>query len=242
MRLHEADHSVANGSDVLRSYVYCRYKAYLKLSSQIGVRSTYELALTELRAESKKGAVGKLEALASTIPSSIELTFQALRLGHRAIIDGSLNVDGLSIRIDGLRRVDGRSELGDFHYEPLLFYEGPTVREPERLFLSTVGTLLSRLQGKEPDRGVIYQGCGGTSSAVKLQGRSRAAKSILDDIARMQRGELQPKLLLNNHCRVCEFQQRCHLEAVREGNLSLLRGVRDKEIRRLNRKGVLTLT
>ena len=50
MPVHEADH-YSDGvisTDVLRSYVYCRYKAYLKLSSQVGIQSAYEAALTEL--------------------------------------------------------------------------------------------------------------------------------------------------------------------------------------------------
>jgi uncharacterized protein YprB with RNaseH-like and TPR domain len=58
----------------------------------------------------------------------------------------------------------------------------------------------------------------------------------------MRRNEVRPKLVLNNHCGVCEFQHRCYLQAVREDNLSLLRGVSEKDIRSLGRKGVLTLT
>jgi hypothetical protein len=121
MPLHEADHYAAAviSPDLLRSYVYCRYKAYLKLSSQVGIQSAYEAALAELRAETKQRAIEKLESAGSPIPSSIKLTHPALCLGHRAIIDGELTIDGISVRVDGLRKVDGRSQLGDFHYEPV---------------------------------------------------------------------------------------------------------------------------
>jgi len=110
------------------------------------------------------------------------------------------------------------------------------------MLLSVIALLVSRLQGKLPDRGVIYQGCNAATSAVRMPGRTKSAESILDDLNRMRRGEVQPKLVLNNHCGVCEFQQRCHLEAVREDNLSLLRGVSEKDIRSHGRRGVLTLT
>jgi hypothetical protein len=53
---------------------------------------------------------------------------------------------------------------------------------------------------------------------------------------------LLPKLLLNKHCPVCEFGQRCHEQAVREDSISLLRGIGEKEIKNLSRKGILTLT
>jgi predicted RecB family nuclease len=58
----------------------------------------------------------------------------------------------------------------------------------------------------------------------------------------MQRSETQPKLLLNDHCHLCEFRDRCRAQAIREDNLSLLRGLGEKTIRKYSRKGLLTLT
>jgi hypothetical protein len=128
MPLHEADH-YADGiisQDVLRSYSYCRYKAFLKLSGRVGSQCAYETALAELRAEARERAIGKLkqEAAGSSIPTSIEISLPTLCLGHRAIIDGELSFDGINVRVDGLRKAAGRSQLGDFHYEPLLFLRG----------------------------------------------------------------------------------------------------------------------
>ncbi len=190
MPLHEADYNpdAIISSDVLRSYVYCRYKAHLKLSRQVGAQCAYETALAELRAEAKQRTIGKLEAAGSLIPTSVELTRSTLCLGHSAIIDGELTLDGINLRVDGLRKVAGRSQLGDFHYEPLLFHAGPGEREPQRVLLSVIALLVSRLQGKVPDRGLIYQGCNAASSAVRMPGRIKSAESILDDLNRMRRG------------------------------------------------------
>ncbi len=52
----------------------------------------------------------------------------------------------------------------------------------------------------------------------------------------------RPPFALNDHCPVCEFRQRCHEQAVKEDNLSLLRGMGEKEVKGLARKGILTLT
>src|SRR6516225_3784274 len=41
---------------------------------------------------------------------------------------------------------------------------------------------------------------------------------------------------------MCEYQRRCREQAEKEDSLSLLRGISEKEIRGLARKGVLTLT
>ena len=51
-----------------------------------------------------------------------------------------------------------------------------------------------------------------------------------------------PRLVLNDHCQVCEFRQRCHEQAVQEDNLSLLRGMGEKEVKGYARKGILTVT
>jgi predicted RecB family nuclease len=51
-----------------------------------------------------------------------------------------------------------------------------------------------------------------------------------------------PPLILNAHCQICEFRQRCHDQAVREDNLSLLRGMSEKEMKHHSRKGIFTIT
>jgi hypothetical protein len=51
-----------------------------------------------------------------------------------------------------------------------------------------------------------------------------------------------PTLILNAHCRVCEFQQRCTAQAKSEDTISLLRGMSEKEVRKQIRKGIFTAT
>jgi predicted RecB family nuclease len=64
----------------------------------------------------------------------------------------------------------------------------------------------------------------------------------MGELSQLQRGEVQPRLMLNDHCPTCEFSTKCHEQAVREDNLSLLRGLGQKAITAYARKGILTLT
>jgi hypothetical protein len=50
-----------------------------------------------------------------------------------------------------------------------------------------------------------------------------------------------PRLLLNEHCQVCEFRQRCLAEATAKDDLSLLRGMGEKEIVKYGRRGIFTV-
>ena len=88
----------------------------------------------------------------------ISLTAAALRAGPSFVLDATLEDDLLSLRFDGLKRVDGPSKLGDFHYVPMLFHEGRKVGKEQRLLLELYGLLLSQVQGKPPGYGILWHG------------------------------------------------------------------------------------
>ena len=90
----------------------------------------------------------------------IPLTAAALRAGPSFVLDATLEDDLLSLSFDGLKRVDGPSKLGDFHYVPMLFHEGRKVGKEQRLLLELYGLLLSRMQGQMPANGVVWHGQG----------------------------------------------------------------------------------
>jgi predicted RecB family nuclease len=132
--------------------------------------------------------------------------------------------------------------LGDFHYVPVLFSEARQVRKQQRALLDVYGPLLSRLQGLSPGSGIIWHGKECRATRVRLSPDSRKAERLLEELRQMQTAEAPPRLVLNEHCTICEFRQHCHQQAVQEDDLSLLRGLGEKEVKRYVRKGILTLT
>jgi hypothetical protein len=80
-----------------------------------------------------------------------------LRVGPSIVLDATLEDGLLSVRFDGLKRVDGPSQLGDFHYVPMLFHEGRKVGKEQRAILEVFGLLLSQVQGKPPAYGILWQ-------------------------------------------------------------------------------------
>jgi len=55
------------------------------------------------------------------VARNIALTAVALKAGPLYVLDATLENDFESLSFDGLKRVDGPSRLGDFHYVPILF-------------------------------------------------------------------------------------------------------------------------
>jgi predicted RecB family nuclease len=90
--------------------------------------------------------------------------------------------------------------------------------------------------------GTIYLGRDGARTSIRFGSNLTKAENLLRDAERLQRADVPPKLLLNDHCRICAFRDRCRDKAIREDNLSLLRGIGEKTIKRYARKGILTLT
>jgi hypothetical protein len=84
------------------------------------------------------------------------------------ILDGTIDDDALALHFDGLKRVEGDSKLGDFHYLPVLFHEGRQVKKEQKLLLEVYGVVLSGLQGRAPAFGVIWHGRECKATKVKL--------------------------------------------------------------------------
>jgi predicted RecB family nuclease len=231
-------------SDVLESYLHCKFKSHLKLAAQQGTKCDFEAMLTELRAEVRLKATDTIIARhsADQVARNIPLTTASLKRGPQYILDGILENETLALHFDGLKRTEGESKLGNFHYLPMLFHEGRQITKGQKLLLDAYGLVLAGLQGRAPAYGVIWHGPECKATRVKLNPDHRQVEQVLCGLKDMATSTSPPRLLLNEHCPMCEFCQRCHEQAVREDNLSLLRGLAEKEVRRYARKGVLTLT
>jgi predicted RecB family nuclease len=231
--------------DVLESYLHCKYKGYLKLTNRQGTESDYETLHTELRIDVRLNAINK--TLASypnyEIVQGIPLTIHLLRRGPLYLFEATLEDDLLSLCFDGLKKVAGPSHLGDFHYIPILFYEGRKIRKQHKLLLELYSLFLSKIQGRSSDSGIIWHGREYKVTKVRLSPGLQKAELLFQELIEIGRQKSPPPMLiLNDHCPICEFHQRCHAQAHKEDNISLLKGMGMKEIKRLNRKGIFTVT
>ena len=219
--------------DVFEALLNCKLKAHLRLTLQEGVKSDYEAMITDLRHEVRQRAIDKIRINYNddTIANALPVKRSTLRAGIPFVLDAELINQRNSIRFDGLKRVDGPSALGQFHYVPVNFAGPLQIRKSQRVMLAVLALLLSKVQGKVPRTGVIYHGRDCKATTVRFATHLKEAEAFCDEAARMLVSEHPPKLLLNAHCPICEFRQQCHAQAVQEDNLSLIRGIGEKEIK-----------
>ena len=147
-------------SDVVEGYLNCKLKAHLKLNgssgNQIGLRRFS--APDQARSSATSHHQARRPDLTGRDHDHLPLTASILRVGQSFLLDPILDHDPWLLRFDGLKKVEGSSELGDFHYVPLLFHEAPNVGKSQKLLLELYGWLLTPIQGRHPAYGVVWHG------------------------------------------------------------------------------------
>ncbi|OWK34522.1 ISPsy5, transposase [Fimbriiglobus ruber] len=230
-------------NEILEAHLNCNTKGLRKLAGESGTKSDYEMMSTEARQASREAAVAKLVARIPDASRGVPVTVETLKEGKLLLADATLEDEAMSLHLEALKRSEGASKLGDHHYVPVLHVNGVKVGTRERLFLAVFGLALSGVQGFRPAVGLVICGPEGRPARVELDGKLYGqAEQALGELKRIQAGGEPSRLVLNKHCQQCEFRQRCHEEAVKADEISLLSGVGEKELKRYNRKGIFTLT
>jgi predicted RecB family nuclease len=235
--------SVTITADLLEAYLTCQTKAYLKLVSHRAQLSDYLALKEQTRSDLRLRAIDNIlsEQRPDDVVTGLMLTRAELRRGPTFVLDSEVNDEGVDFHVDGLKREKGSSKLGSFHYVPILFHEDGRVHKTQKQILAAFGVLLSRVQGKMPEIGMICHGSQCVGSKIQLGELGSDAEQLLESLAELHRSNAEPTLVLNDHCPVCEFRDRCRQKAINEDNLSLLRGMDEKEMKRYARKGIFTI-
>jgi predicted RecB family nuclease len=231
-------------NDVLESYLDCRRKAYLKLAQEQGRKSDYETLLAELRNDVKLNVINKILAqhVQHEVVQGTSLAPFVLKRGPLYLFDAILEDDLLSLCFDGLKKVPGASEFGNYHYIPIIFNAAAQVRKQHKILLEIYSLFLSKIQGSLSYAGIIWHGIDCKATKVHLNPDLRNMELLLKDLMEIREAKTTPEIILGEYCQFCEFLRLCHTQALQEDNISLLKGMALKEIKRLNRKGIFTVT
>jgi predicted RecB family nuclease len=230
--------------DVIEAYLNCRYKGYLKLAGEHDNPSDYEQFMRESRERIRLAGTNRLlvrhkedEVLRGCI-----VTPAVLKRGVPLLLDATVEDEEFGLRFDALQRAVGASRLGGFHYVPVLFHEAEMPTRKPRTLLELLGLVLGTVQGWHPGWGVLIYGRHCQVRRLRLRSNAEPFRRAMKEIKEVQRAGTPPPLTLNSHCQICEFRQSCHAEATAKDDLSLLRGVAEKEIRKYGRRGIFTVT
>src|SRR5215471_707724 len=228
--------------EVLDGYLRCKTKGFLTLAGRDGIKSDYERWRIEAKERQRLRATANLllRYRGHQVADGVILRESRLRTGvDDLILDGKLQNALISMNIDALVKAEPLATLGQGRYIPILFHDG-AVRAPEKVLIELFALLISELQESAPDVGLVCRSQG-KPTTIHFNRGFAAARKLLADIAKLRQGLQPPMLVLNTHCQICEFREHCHKQAVEDDNLSLLSGMNEVQIQRLNRRGIFTI-
>jgi predicted RecB family nuclease len=230
--------------EVLEGYLNCRLKGYFTSRGEDNTRSEYQQLLDQSKQELRWAAEELVKARCPDAHDAkgAAIGRQLLVRGRAFILDAVIENDLLSIRVDALKRVPGPSDIGDFHYIPILFGEGGKARQSQKRALELCGLVLGEVQGRRPGKGILVDAEESSFVGVRLDADTRAIRTLLRGLREMRDADAVPEPILNNHCPACQFQQRCQARVVATDHLSLLRGLGEEGIAKLARRGIFNIT
>jgi len=225
--------------DVFLAHLQCPYKAYLKLAGHSGTVSDHERFDKATIETYRSRAIERM--LAGTLPNDVTdyagSSIPPLPTGPPLLLHGTLRGQNISSHVDVLEKMPRKQA-----YAPVVFSALSTISSEDRLLLGFKSLALSAVQGKDAPYGKIVHGSTFSVNRLALPTLRTKAGSVVAALENVVNGTATPRLLLNRHCNECEFRSECRAKAIENDDLSLIQTLKPKDIAKLNKKGIFTIT
>jgi predicted RecB family nuclease len=227
----------------VESYLQCKHKTYLQHVGNAGNMTEYETFFRDVQRKYTSQIIQEfLQSNKNCLHAEdIEIDADILKKQYNAILNGSIVVGNFHVQVEVLQKVTIPQKLDDFLYVPLIISYKEKLTRKDKLLLTAIALLLEERLGYKVEYGKIVHGRKCTSTKVKFETFIGEASKVLLDIESCWTEHLEPPFMLNAHCKICEYHSFCKKKAIESDHLSLLGGIRDKEIKKWNNKGYFTV-
>jgi predicted RecB family nuclease len=126
---------------------------------------------------------------------------------------------------------------------PILYSAWEKSDRSDDLLVCFGALALAQVTGTDiPPKGNVVYGQGHRIKTVRIPNYLPKTRQIVEEIASTCFSQKPPPLVLNEHCRTCDFQSRCRALAIDRDDLSLLATMTAKERIKCQEKGISTVT
>jgi len=148
----------------------------------------------------------------------------------------------MASHIDALERVPLPAQKARNRYIPVRFISSEKVTKEHKLCLGFDALVLGKVSGQIPISGKLIHGRRKTAMSIRLNELIHTVEIRVAIMRATLADSKPPDLALITHCSECEFEARCRSVATEDDDLSLLGGISTKEILKLRRRGIFTVT
>jgi len=218
--------------EILHAFVYCQYKAFLNSKNQEGILSEYQILYNHLTQNQK-------DHFERTLTENKILICTNSAFENKSSKEGiSLNVKFTNTNIDLI--LDG-IEFANNSFIPIFITPFENITKFDKHFIILQSYCIKNEFSIHIDSCKVIYGKLQKQTKYKLSFSIKSIKKSIDDLKRIISDSVEPSLVLNNHCIVCEYRANCMEKAKAEDNLSLLDRATTKSIEKYKKKGIFTI-
>ncbi|MBS0380749.1 MAG: TM0106 family RecB-like putative nuclease [Proteobacteria bacterium] len=210
--------------------------AHAKLLQDKGLEHERRL-LERYKAEGKRVA----EIPNGPLEQRTAQTLQAMQAGAEIVYQGAFYSGRWHGYADFLIRVEGASNLGAYHYEPLDTKLAHHAKPTHVIQLCVYADLLGQAQGRAPERLHVVLGTGETVALRAADFRYYFAHARGRLEAFLQALPARSEGVPCRACDLCRWRDRCGGEWEAADHLSLVANIRGGQIETLNAAGIMTV-
>jgi predicted RecB family nuclease len=229
-------------NELFSDFIECRYRGYLKVTGAHGPKSLLVEVSGRLResyhSQAREHLLQAYRVEGKLVCTDVGLSV-VLANRYDLAIDVTATDSEVSVRFDALMAAPGNASGSQPDYIPVIFVNNDKVSKEDEMRLALCASVLIRWRACRPSFGRILHGSGFRIRKVKLARVLEQADKALEEIRALDE---PPPLHLNEHCPTCVFRNSCRATAIEKDDLSLLRGIKEKEIVKLRNKGIFTVT
>jgi predicted RecB family nuclease len=219
--------------EILLAFINCQYKAYRKSKKQKGIVSDYEMLYDQLKLTQKT-------KFKRSITESSKLIL------HQATFDDTIPKEGFSLDFNFKNEnidltIDGIEFAGKKKSIPIFITPFEKITRGDKLFIALQSYFIQNEFNLHVEHCKVVFGKNTKQTKFKLSSFSRAIKKGAVEMSRILSNSNAPQFISNNHCQVCEFPQDCLTKLTERDDLSLLAGLKPKEIQQKNSRGIFSV-
>ena len=230
--------------DIFESFLKCETKGYLTYLGVVdsqGEFTDWQQSLTEsYNQKCSTHLISKYCEDEYRIGTSFPRDFNEKNI--RLLIDCVVRGRKITSRIHAVERLMPSRKKRTISYVPTTFVPYEKFTKHHKLLLSFDSIAIYSVSGVLPMFGMIILGSQFRTVKLKLEELLKETHTIIQNISTLQFTKKPPEPVLNRHCAQCKFQFYCRKKAVERDDLSLLSSMNEKERRKLNIKGIFTVT
>ncbi len=220
-------------NDIIYSFINCPYKAYLKSRQQSGFTSDYQILYNKLKQTQISNFKKKLSEDGKILFTDISYTnpFQK----KCAAFNVKFLNENIDIVFDGIEFLEEKAII------PIFITPFEKVTTLDKLFIALQVAFIQTKFSLPVERCKIISGHNLKETKFRISSFSKAVKKINNDLAKSLLNSNAPTFFKNPHCQICEFKSNCLEKLIERDDLSLLAGLKAKEILKRNNRGIFSV-